>query len=61
ALTDGGNGIVWDLCMVSRAYYSPFTSSFSFECLCSVVQCRIGDDGELAEKAVTDFCVSETF
>jgi hypothetical protein len=61
ALTDGGNGIVWDLCMVSRAYYSPFTSSFSFECLCSVVQCRIGDDGELAEKAVTDFGVSETF
>ena len=60
-MTDGGNGIVWDLCMVSTAYYSPLTSSFSFECLCSVVQCRIGDGGELGEKAVTDFCVSETF
>ncbi len=60
-LHDIDNAVVWDLCVVSNAFYSPFTSSFSFECLCGVVQCRIGEDGEIADKTVTGFCVSETF
>ncbi len=61
-LHDDGNAVVWDLCVVSSsAFYSPLTSSFNFECLCGVVQCRIGADGEIADKTVTDLCVSETF